>query len=111
MPQTAIGQGKCEILEPAPAWDGNHSHNAFTLLQWQRAGEANSFDVVVVNHSKDRSQCWARVNAQGLGGGKWILSDRLSKERHERDGDELQSKGLFLDTPAHAAQLFSFKRA
>ncbi|MDP2345472.1 MAG: alpha-amylase family glycosyl hydrolase [Deltaproteobacteria bacterium] len=108
---TAIGRGECQILETQPAWDGNHTHNAFTLLQWQRPGDLNTFDVVVVNHSKDRSQCWARLNAHGLGNGKWTLADRLSTERHERDGEELHSKGLFLDTPAHAAQIFSFKRA
>jgi glycosidase len=111
LPQTAIGRGECQILDTAPAWDGNHSHNAYTLVQWQQPGDASSFDVVVVNHSRDRAQCYARLNAQGLRNGKWVLKDRLSIERHERDGPELLERGLFLDTPGHAAQLFSFKRA
>ena len=110
LPQTAVGRGQCQILDALPTWDGNHSHNAFTLLQWQRPGDAAGFDVVVVNHSRDRAQCWARLTAQGLGNGKWLLSDRLSTERHERDGDDLLNKGLFLDCAGHAAQLFSFRR-
>ena len=110
LPQTAIGRGHCQLLEAQPGWDGNHSHNAYTLVQWQQPGDASSFDVVVVNHSRDRAQCFARLTAQGLGNGNWTLTDRLSTERYERDGDELLSKGLFLDTGPHAAQLFSFRR-
>ncbi len=111
LPKTAIGRGQCQILETQPGWEGNPSHHAFTLVQWQVPGDASSFDVVVVNHSRDRAQCWARLTAQGLRNGKWTLSDRLSSEKHERDGEELLGKGLFLDTPPHAAQLFSFKRS
>lgn len=109
LPQTAIGRGQCQILEILPAWDGNHSHHAFTLLQWQQVGVANRFDLVVINHSRDRAQCHARLTAQGLGSGTWTLSDRLSAERHVREGDELITKGLFLDVAGHGAQIFSFE--
>ncbi len=125
-----VGHGACQVLDVLPGWEGNPTHNAFTILQWQRApdgratderagderaadgadGPSDGFDIVVVNHAPHQSQCWVKLSARGLAGGKWTLQDRLSPERWEREGDDLHSKGLFLDVAAHGAQLFAFTR-
>jgi glycosidase len=110
LPETAVGAGDCALVDASAAWEGNPTHGAFTLLQWQRPDDAGAFDLVVINHSEQRAQCFARLTARGLAGGSWQLTDRLGHERYERAGDELATRGLFLDVPPHAAQLFAFRR-
>ena len=107
---TAVGRGQWHLAQTRPAWDDNNTHFAFTLVQWQRPGDANHFDVVVVNHSDQPAQCRAVLTAQGLGPGTWTLRDVLSQEQYERDGDDLAENGLYLDVGPHAAQLFRFAR-
>jgi glycosidase len=109
LPQTAIGQGRCSILSMTTAWSGNDTHDDLTAMQWQRDGD-DGFDLVVVNHADHRAQGYARLSADGLGGGTWHLVDRLGHERHERSGDDLVQRGLYLDVDGHAAQLFRFTR-
>ena len=87
------------------------THLAITAVQWQRYGEVKAFDLVVVSNSKERVQGNIKITAQGVKNGTWLLQDRLSPERWERDGDDLASHGLYVDLPPHAAQIFSFLRA
>ncbi len=107
---TAVGRGDWCFVEATAVWNDNTSHFAFTIVQWQRPGAPNSFDVVVVNHSDQRSQCFAKLNAEGLRHGSWTLKDALSTEVYERHGDDLADNGLYLDVGPHAAQLFRFDR-
>jgi uncharacterized protein YcgL (UPF0745 family) len=37
------------------------------------------------------------------------MKDLLGQEAYKRSGDDLQSQGLYLDVPPHAAQLFHFE--
>ena len=39
----------------------------------------------------------------------WAMTDLLGEERYKRSGDDLQNQGLYLDLPAHGAQLFHFE--
>ena len=41
---------------------------------------------------------------------RWIFADLLGDEVHERDGNELAQRGLYLDLAPHAAQLFHAER-
>jgi len=107
---TAVGRGDWQFVEARPVWSDNSTHFAFTLVQWQRRGVADAFDVVVINHGDARSQCYARLTAQGLRQGTWSLKDALSTEVYERHGDDLADNGLYLDVAPHAAQLFRFTR-
>ena len=108
---TAVGRGQWHLPETRPAWDGNTTHFAFTLVQWQTPGDAKHFDVVVINNSNQGAQCRAMLTAQGLGQGTWTLRDVLSHEQYERDGEDMVENGLFLDVGPHAAQLFRFSRS
>ena len=108
---SAVGRGDWSFVEATAVWNDNDSHFAMTLIQWQRRGVADAFDLIVVNHSDARSQCYAKLSAQGLRHGSWTLSDALSTEIYERHGDDLADNGLYLDVAPHAAQLFRFHRS
>jgi glycosidase len=107
---TAVGRGEAHVLETA-GWPDNQSHAAITAVQWQSPGDVKSFDLVLCSQASHRVQGIVKLTAQGLKNGTWALSDRLSDEKHTRDGEDLVNEGLYVDLPPHAAQLFSFTRA
>ena len=109
--QSAVGRGEYEMPVPSRAWADNPTSQCIILIQWQRLGKQDDFDLVAVNLAPHRAQCWGRLTARGLSGGQWILSDRLGAERWERDGTELATKGLYLDLEARGARLFAAQRA
>jgi hypothetical protein len=106
LPQTFVGQGQGEILAPRAAWDGNPTAQNFIVVLWRGAGL--EFDVVVVNLAAHRSQCYVSLNVPNLTERDWALRDWLSAERYERVGSDLAGQGLYLDLPAHGAQIFRF---
>lgn len=107
--ESAVGSGEPGLLRPREAWPGNPTANGFVLVQWQR--QPGEFDLVVVNLAPHRAQCYAPVRLDVSEPARWRLADRLGPERYERTSDELRSRGLYLDVPAHAAQLFHFRTA
>jgi hypothetical protein len=48
-----------------------------------------------------------RLPFTDLAGRPWRLVDRLGTALYDRDGDDLQARGLFLDEPAWRATAFS----
>ena len=104
---SAVGQGEFQVLAPRAAWPGNPTSENFIIVQWQAA--APDFDLVVVNLAAHRSQCYAPLSVAKLAEHNWALRDRLSPESYERFGADLASQGLYLDLPAHGAQLFHFE--
>ena len=107
LPGTAVGQGRCELCHPRAAWPGNSTAQHFVIAQWQR--QALEFDLVVVNLAPHRSQCYAPLNRDNLATHNWAMTDLLGPERFKRSGDDLKNQGLYLDLPAHGAQLFHFE--
>ncbi len=103
---SAVGRGKGEILRPLPAWPDNHTAQNFVAVQWQ--SQPDSFDLVVVNLARHRSQCFVLLTVDGLARRNWLMKDLLGSEEHQRYGDDLQNQGLYLDLPEHGAQLFRF---
>jgi hypothetical protein len=104
---TAAGPGTGELCAPRPAWAGNPTAANFVLVQWQK--RELEFDLVVVNLAPYRSQCYAPLNIAHLSAHNWAMRDLLGTEHYKRSGDDLQSQGLYLDLPAHGAQLFHFE--
>ena len=104
---TAVGQGRGELLKPRAAWPDNATAQNFVIVQWQ--SRAPEFDLVVVNLAPHRSQCYAPLTLQHLTAHNWAMKDLLGQESHQRFGDDLQNQGLYLDLPAHGAQLFHFE--
>ena len=85
------------MLECVPAWDGNGSSEAFIAYAWQDSRGARL--LVAVNYSDHPSQCSVRLPFPDLGGARWRLRDLLGDAQYERDGSDLQSRGLYLDVP------------
>ena len=102
-----IGQGPARLLMPKPAWEGNPTAQHFVLVQWH--GTDSRFDLVVVNLAPHRSQCYAPLQMGTTSAGAWSLRDLLGAERFVRTHEELRERGLYLDLPAHGAQLFRFE--
>ena len=107
LPRTAVGNGNGELLKPRVAWPDNPTAQNFVIVQWQR--QAPEFDLVVVNPAPYRGQCYAPLTLQRLAAHNWAMKDLLGTETYTRSGDDLQSQGLYLDVPPHAAQLFHFE--
>ena len=104
---SAVGRGKWELLRPRPAWPENSTWQNFVLVQWQ--SQPLAFDLVVVNPSPQRAQCYAPLSFENLADHNWRMRDLLGHETYERWGEDLQTRGLYLDLPEHGAQLFRFE--
>ena len=105
--ESAVGRGDGTILCPREAWSGNPTAKNFVLVQWQATPD--EFDLVVVNLAPHQGQCYAPFSIAKLADFNWLMRDRLGEESYERDGEDLQTQGLYLDLPAHGAQLFHFR--
>jgi hypothetical protein len=101
-------RGGCwRLLECAPAWPGNASHDGFVAFAWEHAGDERL--VVAANLARGRAQCFVRLPFTDLVGRAWRLEDRLGVAVHQRDGHDLQARGLFLDEPAGRACAFTLE--
>ena len=107
LPGTSAGKGRGDVLRPGAAWPQNPTAQNFIVVQWQVAAPA--FDLVVVNLASYRSQCCVRLTIEDLAAHDWSMKDLLGDEQYERPGGELKDRGLYLDLPAHGAQLFHFE--
>jgi hypothetical protein len=100
----ALRQGQWQLLECVPAFDGNGSCDAFIACAWQ--GPDGERLIVAVNYAAHPSQCFVRLPFPDLDHRQWRLEDVLGDARYERDGDDLQSRGLYLDVPPWQFHVF-----
>jgi len=101
-----VREGQWQLLDCVPAWEGNASSDAFISYSWHVPGHPRL--VVAVNYSSHSSQCYVRLPFPDLGAAPWTLRDLLGEAHYEREGSELQSRGLYLDVPPwqyHAFEL------
>ena len=91
----AVRQGQWQLLECVPAFDGDGSFDNFIAWTWQVPGGERL--LIAVNFSAQPSQCYVRLPFPELERGQWRLTDLLGDARYERDGDELRSRGLYLN--------------
>jgi hypothetical protein len=105
---STVRQGEWQLLECVPAWEGNWTWDCFLAFAWQGAGEERL--LVTVNYAGNQSQCYVRLPFTDLGKAHWQLTDLLGDATYDRDGDDLQSRGLFLDVPPWQASAFSVKK-
>jgi hypothetical protein len=107
LPGAAVGEGKGQLCKPRAAWPGNPTAQNFVIVRWQKL--APQFDLMAVNLAPHRSQCYAPLGVDHLASHNWSMKDLLGEESYKRSGDDLQNQGLYLDLPAHGAQLFHFE--
>lgn len=80
----------CEIR----GWPDNLSFENLVSWCW-RTEESRS--LIVINLSEQRSQGRVRLPWQSLRGRSWKLLDRVSGATYEREGDEMEDPGLYVD--------------
>jgi small GTP-binding protein len=98
-----FSEGEWRLLEPRQAWDGNPSHQNFVAFAWVLGEEMR---LVAVNLAGTPSQCYLPLDVPRLAGKQWYLSDVLNDHEYRRDGDELLSRGLYLNVPGFFSHLF-----
>jgi glycosidase len=97
--------GNWRLLECVQAWDGNLTNEFFISFAWH--GENDEKILVAVNYSQVRSQCYIKLPFHDLEKGSWVLHDLFSGITYEREGLDLQSKGMYLDEPAWKIYVFT----
>jgi len=99
-----VRNGSWQLLEAMPAWDGNWTNDCLIISWWSdRAGRSL---LVPVNYAGNQSQCYVRLPGNGLNGRIVVLRDLTGPSWYVRNGDELISKGLYLDMPAWGYNVF-----
>jgi hypothetical protein len=104
----AVRNGDWHLLECAPAWDGNWTAECFLAYAWQ--GTDDERLLVAVNYAPNQSQCYLRLPSENLHGVQWRLEDLLSDARYDRDGNELESRGLYLDMVPWGYHVFRMQK-
>jgi hypothetical protein len=101
-------QGEWKLLWCAPAWEGNGSYDSFIAFGWR--GTEGEKLVVVVNYKPHSSQCYLQLPFTDLNGSGWTLKDLLSEASYDRDGDDLQKGGLYMDMKPWQYHVFEMKK-
>jgi glycosidase len=105
--RSVLRDGQWQLLECAPGWEGNWTHDCFVAFAWQ--AENNERLIVVVNYAPNQSQCHVRLPWADLAGKAWRLHDEFSGATYDWHGDDLQARGLFVDHQPWQASVFSIE--
>jgi hypothetical protein len=103
--QPVMRHGQWQLLECTPAWEGNWTWDCFLAFAWQ--GSDGERRLVTVNYAPHQSQCYVRLPFADLGNGHWRLQDLLGDTTYDREGNDLQARGLYLDDPPWQSYVFS----
>ena len=104
-----VRDGQWQLLECACAWEGNGTWDCFVAFAWQDDG--GNVLLVAVNYAPHQSQCYVRLPLPGLRDAQWRLHDVLGEAQYDRDGNDLSTRGLYLDEPAWRALVFRLSKA
>jgi len=105
---SALRNGQWQLLECKQAWEGNWTSDCFLTFAWQGSGEERL--LAAANYAPNQSQCYVGLPFTNLGSGHWRLQDLLSDTCYDRDGNDLQSCGLYLDVPPWQYHVFNMTR-
>jgi hypothetical protein len=97
-------EGTWRLLERTQAWDGNWTWDSFIGFEW--CSSNGSRLIVVVNYASHQSQCYLQIPFDAMNGKTVHLQDLMTPAVYDRQGDEIQSRGLFLDLPAWGYHVF-----
>ena len=99
---TTLRDGGWRLVECVPAWDGNWTADCY--LAWIWTGQSGERRLVAVNYAGNQSQCYVRLPAQGPGVVKF--RDVMGELAFDRDGRDLDARGLYLDMPPWGYHVF-----
>jgi Alpha amylase, catalytic domain len=106
--QPVVRDGQWQLLDCIPAWDGNWTSDCFLAFAWQGPGAVRL--LVAVNYAPNHGQCQVRLPFADLGNDQWRLQDWLGTASYDRDGNELQSRGFYLDVPPWQCHVLSMTK-
>jgi hypothetical protein len=106
--QPAVRDGTWQLLQCVPAWDGNGTWDCFLAFAWLGAGGERL--LAAVNYAANQSQCYVRLPFADLAGQSWRLENLLGDEVYDREGNDLQGRGLYLDVSPWKAAVFSLTK-
>jgi hypothetical protein len=107
-----VREGVWRLLDCRNAWEGNPTWENFIAYDWQGKNDARL--LVAVNYGPTQGQCYvdvpfAEIPVTEIRGRKLLLQDLMSPARYERDGDDMASRGLYLDMPEWGYHIFEVK--
>ena len=103
-----LRDGTWQLLDCTAAWGGNGTSDCFLGFAWRGAGEERL--LVAVNYAPNQSQCYVRLPFADLAHCRWRLEDLIADVTYERDGSDLQARGLYLDVSPWRAHAFALTR-
>ena len=101
-----VRDGRWQLLEVRPAWEGNPTWDRFLAFAWE--GEAGQRLLVAVNYGPSQGQCHVAWPFADIRGKKVTLQDLMHEARYEWEGDDLLNQGLYLDLPAWGFHVFAW---
>ncbi len=107
--QPVVRDGRWQMLEPTAAWEDNWTWGCIVVSAWE--GQDGERLVVAVNYAANRSQCFVRLPFADLAGRRWVLADVTGGATHERDGHDLDARGLYLDLQPWETNVFALTPA
>jgi hypothetical protein len=102
----AVRDGEWRLLTTT-GWPDNDTHR--NLLAWTWTG-SDTRHVVIVNHSDAPAQAQIPLPWPELAGRPHRLTDLLTDQTYDRDGDALLTPGLFVDLPARHSHVLAVTR-
>ena len=102
--QPAVREGRWQPLDCVPASEGNETWDSFIAWAWEGKGKERC--VIAVNYAVHPSQCYVRYPFADGGGRAIRLKDLMSDACYDRDGNDLLSRGLYLDLPPWSYHVF-----
>ena len=102
-----VRAGQWQLLECAPAWDGNWTWDSFLAFAWH--GPDAERLLAVVNFADHQSQCYLRLPFTELIGRSVRFGDLMSPVIYDRPGTDVVSQGLYLDLPPWGHHVFELK--
>ncbi len=106
--QPTLRDGQWQLLACSAAWEGNGTWDCFVAFAWQGPGDERL--LVAVNYAPNQSQCYVQLPFDDLASHSWRLVDQRSSAVYDRDGKDLQRRGLYLDMTPHQACVFRLAR-
>jgi hypothetical protein len=102
--QPIFRDGTWNLVDIVPAWQGNWTADCFIAWIWQRDGGERR--LVVVNYAGHQSQCYVRMPFANVIGKTVRLRDMMGPASFDRDGNDIVSRGLYLDLPPWGYHVF-----
>jgi hypothetical protein len=101
-----VREGRWQLLEVLPAWDGNPTWDRFLAFAWE--GEAAPRLLVTVNYGPTQGQCYVNLPSIDLRDEQLMLQDLVGQDRYARGGKDWITRGLYLDLPPWGFHVFAW---